>query len=46
MSPRLRDVVVAQRMLVLRLIDHVESTLSLPAIRRLHDVLLGQIAAE
>lgn len=46
MTPSLRDVVVAQRTLVLRLIDLVESTMTLRAIGQLRDVLHGQIAAE
>ena len=46
MTSGLRDVVVAQRTLVLRLIDRVESTMTSSAIEELRAVLLGQIAAE
>lgn len=46
MTPRLRDVVVEQRNLVLRLVDRAEAAPTLSAVGRLRKIVLAQIAAE
>lgn len=46
MTPRLRDVVVEQRNLVLRLVDRVETAPTRPAVGRLRKIVLAQIVAE
>lgn len=46
MTPRLRDVVVDQRNLVLRLVDRAEAAPTLSAVGRLRKIVLAQIAAE